>query len=163
MQLLRAVSARQFVGALKAGGFSAQRESENHRILRRVEDGRRVVVAYHAPGDTLPIGTLRAMIADADWADEDLRRLGLTGLVETRTEACPECRGFEEVRAGCRTCGGRGTVTMYREPATGVPLWRQIMYPRWKPVDWRRVLVLTLYGMLILMAILAVAGIFGWP
>jgi hypothetical protein len=40
-------------------------------------DGRRVVVAYHQLGDTFPIGTLRAMITDAGWQDEDLRRLKL--------------------------------------------------------------------------------------
>jgi hypothetical protein len=27
--------------------------------------------------DTFPIGTLRAMIADAGWLDQDLQRLGL--------------------------------------------------------------------------------------
>jgi predicted RNA binding protein YcfA (HicA-like mRNA interferase family) len=40
-------------------------------------DGRRVVVAYHALSDTFPIGTLRGMLADAGWHDEDLQRLGL--------------------------------------------------------------------------------------
>jgi len=34
-------------------------------------------VAYHGLNDTFPIGALRAMIADTDWRDEDLRRLGL--------------------------------------------------------------------------------------
>jgi len=36
-----------------------------------------VVVAYHHVSDTFPIGTLRAMIADAEWHEDDLRRLGL--------------------------------------------------------------------------------------
>jgi hypothetical protein len=35
------------------------------------------VVAYHALNDTFPIGTLRAMIADAGWQDSDLLRFGL--------------------------------------------------------------------------------------
>jgi hypothetical protein len=35
------------------------------------------VVAYHALNDTFPIGTLRAMIADAGWRDDDLLRFGL--------------------------------------------------------------------------------------
>jgi len=48
----------------------------SHRIYRHA-DGRRVVVAYHALHDTFPIGTLRAMIADAGWQDDDLVRLGL--------------------------------------------------------------------------------------
>jgi predicted RNA binding protein YcfA (HicA-like mRNA interferase family) len=50
----------------------------SHRIYRHA-DGRRVVVAYHSLSDTFPIGTLRAMIEDAGWQDEDLRRLGLLG------------------------------------------------------------------------------------
>ena len=40
--------------------------------------GGRVVVAYHSLGDSFPMGTLRAMIADAGWQDEDLQRLGLS-------------------------------------------------------------------------------------
>jgi predicted RNA binding protein YcfA (HicA-like mRNA interferase family) len=41
------------------------------------QDGRRVVVAYHRLGDTLALGTLKGMIDDIGWSDEDLRRLGL--------------------------------------------------------------------------------------
>jgi predicted RNA binding protein YcfA (HicA-like mRNA interferase family) len=72
----RGLSARRFIRALEADGFALQRVSGSHRIYRHA-DGRRVVVAYHALNDTFPIGTLRAMIADADWRDEDLLRLGL--------------------------------------------------------------------------------------
>ena len=72
----RGVSARQLVRALEADGFVLQRVRGSHRIYRR-DDGRRVVVAYHALGDTFPIGTLRAMLVDAGWTDDDLRRLGL--------------------------------------------------------------------------------------
>jgi predicted RNA binding protein YcfA (HicA-like mRNA interferase family) len=70
------VSARKFVRALEVDGFSLRRVRESHRIYRHA-DGRRVVVAYHALNDSFPIGTLRAMIADAGWRDEDLQRLGL--------------------------------------------------------------------------------------
>ena len=73
----RGISARQLVRALEADSFVLQRVRGSHRIYRRA-DGRRVVVAYHSLSDTFPIGTLRAMIADAGWVDEDLRRLGLT-------------------------------------------------------------------------------------
>jgi predicted RNA binding protein YcfA (HicA-like mRNA interferase family) len=75
-QVPRGVSARQFVRALQADGFVLQRVRGSHRIYRHA-DGRRIVVAYHQPGDTFPIGTLRAMIHDAGWEDEDLRRLNL--------------------------------------------------------------------------------------
>jgi hypothetical protein len=36
-----------------------------------------VVVAYHRLSDTFPIGTLKAMIEDAEWMEADLARLGL--------------------------------------------------------------------------------------
>jgi predicted RNA binding protein YcfA (HicA-like mRNA interferase family) len=72
----RGLSARQFIRALEADGFVLQRVRGSHRIFRHT-DGRRVVVAYHGLSDAFPIGTLRAMITDAGWQDEDLRRLGL--------------------------------------------------------------------------------------
>ena len=72
----RGVSARQFVHALQTDGFALQRVRGSHRIYRH-SDGRRVVVAYHQISDTFPLGTLRAMITDVGWQDEDLRRLGL--------------------------------------------------------------------------------------
>jgi predicted RNA binding protein YcfA (HicA-like mRNA interferase family) len=72
----RGLSARRFVRALEADGFTLQRVSGSHRIYKRF-DGRRIVVAYHALNDSFPIGTLRSMIADAGWQDDDLVRLGL--------------------------------------------------------------------------------------
>ena len=73
----RGTSARQFIQALHADGFILARTPRgSHRIYRH-PDGRRVVLAYHHLGDTFPIGTLRAMIADAEWHEDDLRRLGL--------------------------------------------------------------------------------------
>jgi predicted RNA binding protein YcfA (HicA-like mRNA interferase family) len=72
----RGISARQFIRALEADGFVLQRVRGSHRIYRHA-DGRRVVAAYHALSDTFPVGTLRGMIADAGWRDEDLQRLGL--------------------------------------------------------------------------------------
>ena len=72
----RGTSARQLVRALEADGFVLQRICGSHRIYRRA-DGRRVVIAYHALGDTFPVGTLRSMLADAGWRDDDLKRLGL--------------------------------------------------------------------------------------
>jgi len=72
----RGVTARQLVRALLADGFVLRRVSGSHRIYRHA-NGRRVVVAYHALGDTFPIGTLKAMLADAGWSEEDLRKLEL--------------------------------------------------------------------------------------
>jgi predicted RNA binding protein YcfA (HicA-like mRNA interferase family) len=72
----RGLSARRFIRALEGDGFVLQRVRGSHRIYRH-GDGRRVVVAYHALNDTFPIGTLRAMIVDAGWQDDDLLGLGL--------------------------------------------------------------------------------------
>jgi predicted RNA binding protein YcfA (HicA-like mRNA interferase family) len=73
---LTRLSARRFIRALESDGFALQRVRGSHRIYRHA-DGRRVVVAYHTLNDAFPIGTLRAMIADAGWQDDDLLRLGL--------------------------------------------------------------------------------------
>lgn len=75
-KLPHGITARQFIKALHQDSFVLQRTRGSHRIYRHA-NGRRVVVAYHLLGDTFPIGTLRAMISDAGWQEEDLRRLGL--------------------------------------------------------------------------------------
>jgi predicted RNA binding protein YcfA (HicA-like mRNA interferase family) len=75
-QTPRGLAARAFIRALEADGFVLQRSRGSHRIYKNSK-GRRVAVAYHATGDTFPIGTLRAMIESAGWQDEDLRRLKL--------------------------------------------------------------------------------------
>jgi mRNA interferase HicA len=75
-QIPRGISARKLIHALQADEFLLQRTRGSHRVYRH-PDGRRVIVAYHALGDTFPIGTLKAMIADIGWTDDDLRRLGL--------------------------------------------------------------------------------------
>jgi len=75
-KLPRGLPARRLIRALETDGFTLQRVRGSHRIYRH-SDGRRVVVAYHALSDTFPIGTLRAMIVDAGWDDEDLQRLEL--------------------------------------------------------------------------------------
>jgi predicted RNA binding protein YcfA (HicA-like mRNA interferase family) len=72
----RGVTARELLRALHADGFGLTRTRGSHRIYRH-PDGRRVVVAYHRLSDTFPIGTLKGMLADIGWTDEDQRRLGL--------------------------------------------------------------------------------------
>jgi predicted RNA binding protein YcfA (HicA-like mRNA interferase family) len=72
----RGLLARHLIRALEADGFSLQRVRGSHRIFKHA-DGRRVVVAYHALSESFPVGTLRGMIKDAGWSEEDLKRLGL--------------------------------------------------------------------------------------
>ncbi len=75
-QVPRGLTARQLIRALQQDGFVLTRVRGAHHIYRH-PDGRRVVVAYHRTGDSFPIGTLRSMLADAGWTDEDLQRLKL--------------------------------------------------------------------------------------
>jgi predicted RNA binding protein YcfA (HicA-like mRNA interferase family) len=70
------VTARELVRALEADGFRWKGGKGSHRVYRH-DDGRRVVVAFHRPGATFPLGTLNAMIHGAGWTEEDLHRLGL--------------------------------------------------------------------------------------
>ena len=75
-EIPRGITARQLIRALHADGFQLTRTRGSHRIYRH-PDGRRAVVAYYRLGDTFPIGTLKAMIDDIGWTDEDLARLNL--------------------------------------------------------------------------------------
>ena len=75
-EIPRGLTARRLISALHEDGFKIQRTRGSHHIYRH-SDGRRVVVAYHRLSDTFPIGTLRAMLADAGWTEDDLRRLKL--------------------------------------------------------------------------------------
>jgi predicted RNA binding protein YcfA (HicA-like mRNA interferase family) len=72
----RGLTARELIRALHADGFHLTRTRGSHRIYRHT-DGRRVVMAYHRVSDTFPVGTLKAMVADIGWTNDDLRRLGL--------------------------------------------------------------------------------------
>jgi len=72
----RNLTARKLITALNKDGFSLSRSRGSHRIYRH-PDGRRVVVSYHRSSDTFPIGTLRQMIGDIGWTEDDLRRLEL--------------------------------------------------------------------------------------
>jgi predicted RNA binding protein YcfA (HicA-like mRNA interferase family) len=75
-QTPKGVTARAFIKALQEDGFQETRVRGSHHIYRH-SDGRRVVVAYYALGDTFAIGTLKGMISDIGWDDDDLRRLKL--------------------------------------------------------------------------------------
>jgi predicted RNA binding protein YcfA (HicA-like mRNA interferase family) len=74
---LRNLTARQIVNALARDGFEFYNQRGSHQRYRH-PDGRRVTVTYHRAGETFPLGTLRSMIElQAQWTEDDLRRLGL--------------------------------------------------------------------------------------
>jgi len=75
-RLRRVVTARQFIRALHQDGFQLQRSRGSHRVYRH-PDGRRIVVALHSLSSTFPIGTLKGMIEDVGWSEDDLTPLGL--------------------------------------------------------------------------------------
>ena len=70
------IIANEFRHALEKDGFRQTGKSGGHLIFRH-PDGRRVVLSYHKSGDTFPPKTLKSMIRDAGWREDDLERLGL--------------------------------------------------------------------------------------
>jgi predicted RNA binding protein YcfA (HicA-like mRNA interferase family) len=50
---------------LKRAGFEEQQQRGSHLHMRRASDGKRVTVPIHQ-GRTVPVGTLRAILRDAD-------------------------------------------------------------------------------------------------
>jgi len=64
------VDPQQLVFALKRAGFVEQRQRGSHLHLRRETDGRRVTVPIHK--GELPLGTLHAILRDADLSVDDL-------------------------------------------------------------------------------------------
>lgn len=68
------VDSRQLVQSLKRAGFEEQRQRGSHLHLRRASDGKRVTVPVHQ-GRTIPVGTLRAILRDADISVDEFLEL----------------------------------------------------------------------------------------
>lgn len=68
------VGCRHLIRALKGAGFEEQRQQGSHLHLRRASDGKRVTVPVHQ-GRTVPVGTLRAILRDADISVDEFREL----------------------------------------------------------------------------------------
>jgi predicted RNA binding protein YcfA (HicA-like mRNA interferase family) len=74
---LRNLTARELISALIRDGFAYDRGSGSHQIFYH-QDGRRVSVTFHTPGQTFPRKTLKSMIeTEARWTEDDLKRLKL--------------------------------------------------------------------------------------
>ncbi len=73
----RGITARQFIKALRQDGFTETRVTGSHHRFKH-PDGRATTVSYHKRSDTFPFGTLKGMIDDVRWTEDDLRRHGLT-------------------------------------------------------------------------------------
>jgi predicted RNA binding protein YcfA (HicA-like mRNA interferase family) len=68
------VGCRELVQALKRAGFEEQRQRGSHLHMRRQSDGRRVTVPVHK-GRTVPAGTLRAILRDAEISVDEFNGL----------------------------------------------------------------------------------------
>ncbi|HAZ27584.1 TPA: hypothetical protein DCY67_03055 [Candidatus Acetothermia bacterium] len=74
---LRKITSRELCAALERDGFAFDRQRGSTRVYYHPQDGRRAVVAYGHPGDTLPPKTLKAILEDLGWTEDDLKRLRL--------------------------------------------------------------------------------------
>lgn len=74
---LRSLTARKLLNALEKDSFKLRKGKGATRLYRH-DDGRRVTIHLHRPGQTLKIGTLKEIIENqAQWSENDLKRLGL--------------------------------------------------------------------------------------
>jgi predicted RNA binding protein YcfA (HicA-like mRNA interferase family) len=74
--ILRNTPVKELIRALEQDGFQYKRRKGSQRVYRH-PDGRRVVIHYHHPKDTLPPGTLQSFLDGTRWTEDDLKRLGL--------------------------------------------------------------------------------------
>jgi predicted RNA binding protein YcfA (HicA-like mRNA interferase family) len=73
---LHSLTARKLVNALVKDGFYLDRKSGSHHQFIHPVKGR-VTISFHHSRDTFPIGTLKGIIQDAGWTEDDLKNLGL--------------------------------------------------------------------------------------
>jgi len=73
---LRNFSAREIISALIRDGFGYDRGDGSHQIYYH-PDGRRVTVTFHGGSSTFTRKTLKSMIDQTCWTEEDLKRLKL--------------------------------------------------------------------------------------
>jgi predicted RNA binding protein YcfA (HicA-like mRNA interferase family) len=64
----------QLIRALRRAGFEEQRQRGSHLHLRRESDGKRITVPMHK-GVTVPTGTLRAILRDANISIDEFHEL----------------------------------------------------------------------------------------
>ena len=74
---LRNITAREIINALIQDGFLYRRQKGSHHRYRH-PGGRRVTVTFHASSGAFPIKTLKEMIGQAGWTEDDLKRLRLS-------------------------------------------------------------------------------------
>jgi predicted RNA binding protein YcfA (HicA-like mRNA interferase family) len=73
---LRNLSARELISALVRDGFGYDRGDGSHQIYYHT-DGRRVTVIFHGGNRSFKRKTLKSMIDQTRWTEDDLKRLKL--------------------------------------------------------------------------------------
>lgn len=68
------ISGGELVRALEKAGFTARRQRGSHLHMYRSTDQKRVTVPVHK-GKNIPVGTLKAILKDADLTVDQLRDL----------------------------------------------------------------------------------------
>jgi predicted RNA binding protein YcfA (HicA-like mRNA interferase family) len=74
--VFRSLTAREIISALIRDGFYLRPGKGGHQRFNHA-DGRRVTVTFHKPSETFAPKTLKSMIDQARWTEDDLKRLGL--------------------------------------------------------------------------------------
>lgn len=73
---LRNLTARDLISALNRDGFAFDRGDGSHQIYYHA-DGRRVTVVFHGGSSTFRRKTLKSIIRQARWTEQDFKRLKL--------------------------------------------------------------------------------------
>ena len=76
IQKLKNTTAREWMNALERDGFKKRKHAGSHHIYQH-PDGRRILLVYHAPGDTFGPRTIKQLLAGTLWTEEKLRDLNL--------------------------------------------------------------------------------------
>ncbi|MBU1627340.1 type II toxin-antitoxin system HicA family toxin [bacterium] len=74
---LKRITTRVIISALEKDGFYLHHQIGSHRTYKKAGTPYRVTLSYHHSSDILPPGTLRRIIKQAGWTEDDLRRLKL--------------------------------------------------------------------------------------
>ena len=73
---LKAKTADEFISALEKDGFKPDTKIRAERIYRH-PDGRRISIHYHTGSRCYGRNLLKALLEDAGWSEDDMRRLKL--------------------------------------------------------------------------------------
>jgi predicted RNA binding protein YcfA (HicA-like mRNA interferase family) len=68
------IAARELIRALRRGGFVEVRQKGSHLQLKNASTGKRVTIPVHS-SDNIPIGTLKAIVRDAGFTDDEFKKL----------------------------------------------------------------------------------------